>query len=108
MAGITRRLRTEEQRVRQAEVRKAVREARRPDRDGIACLLLWQISGIQDKSAGKREMLGKVRDQIVDGLEVQGLTPGPASASTLRYAGHDSAFRNYTVTYPSTIPFLNE
>ncbi len=36
-------------------------------------MLLWQMmSGIQTRSAGKREMLDKLRYQIVDGLEVQG------------------------------------
>ncbi|MDP3527517.1 MAG: hypothetical protein Q8S27_23320 [Hoeflea sp.] len=73
MARKTRKQRTEEQRVRQAELRKAARIARRPDRDDIARMLLWQmISGIQAKSTGKREMLDKLRNRIVDGLTTQG------------------------------------
>ncbi|WP_412051096.1 hypothetical protein ACK6D9_06720 [Hoeflea sp. Naph1] len=69
MARKTQRQRSEEQRVRQAEIRKAARNARRPDRDDIARKLLWQmISGIQKKSADKRDMLDKLRNQIVDGL----------------------------------------
>ena len=73
MARKTRKQRTEEQRVRQAELRKAARKARRPDRDDIARLLLWQmISGIQARSTGQREMLDKLRNKIIDGLEAQG------------------------------------
>lgn len=73
MARKSSRQRSEEQRVRQLELRKAAREARRPSRDDIARMLLWQmISGIQKKSSGKRDMLDKLRDQIVDGLESQG------------------------------------
>jgi len=73
MARKTQRQRSEEQRVRQAEIRKAALKARRPDRDDIARILLWQmISSIQKKSADKRDMLDKLRNQIVDGLESQG------------------------------------
>jgi len=73
MARKTQKQRTEEQRVRQAELRNSARKARRPDRDDIARLLLWQmISGIQARSAGKREMLDQLRNKIVDGLEAQG------------------------------------
>jgi len=72
----TRKQRTEEQRVRQSEVRKAAVKARRPDRDDIARILLWQmISGIQKKTANThdmRDMLDKLRNQIVGGLEDQG------------------------------------
>ncbi len=73
MVRKTRKQRTEEQRVRQSGLRKAAQKARRPDRDDIGRMLLWQtISGIQKKSAGKRDMLDKLRNQIVDGLEAQG------------------------------------
>jgi hypothetical protein len=68
--------RAEEQRVRQSGVRKAARQARRPNRDDVARMLLWQmITAIQKKSSDKRamrDMLDKLRDQIVGGLEVQG------------------------------------
>jgi hypothetical protein len=76
MARKPKKQRTEEQRVRQAEVRKAARKARRPDRDDIARMLLWQmILSIQTRSADKvamRDMLDELRNQIVDGLESQG------------------------------------
>lgn len=76
MASKPKKQRAEEQRVRQSGVRKAARKARRPDRDDIARMLLWQmITAIQKKSSDKRamrDMLDKLRDQIVGGLEVQG------------------------------------
>lgn len=76
MARKTKKQRTEEQRVRQAEFRKAARKARRPDRDDIARMLLWlMISGIQARRTGNREMLDELRNKIVDGLETQGFDP---------------------------------
>lgn len=73
MARKSLKQRTEEQRARQAQVRLAARELRRPDRDDIARMLLWQmISGIEKRSSDKRDMLDKLRNQIVDGLETQG------------------------------------
>lgn len=76
MARKPKKQRAEEQRVRQSGVRKAARKARRPNRDDVARMLLWQmITAIQKKSSDKRamqDMLDKLRDQIVDGLEVQG------------------------------------
>ena len=76
MAIKSKKQRAEEQRVRQSGVRKAARQARRPNRDDVARMLLWQmITAIQKKSSDKRamrDMLDKLRDQIVGGLEVQG------------------------------------
>lgn len=77
MARQTREERNEQQRVRQLSVRKTAKELKRPDRDDIARMLLWQmITGIQKNKktdeAGKREMLDKLLNSIVDGLESQG------------------------------------
>lgn len=76
MARKPKKQRTEEQRVRQSGVRRAAQKARRPDRDDIARMLLWQmISGIHKRStdkSGMRDMLDRLRNQIVDGLEAQG------------------------------------
>lgn len=77
MAKQTIEERNEQQRLRQLLVRKATKELKKPDRDDIARMLLWQmITGIQKNSkkdkAGKREMLDKLLKRTVDGLERQG------------------------------------
>lgn len=77
MTRQTREERNERQRLRQLLVRKNASKLKKPSRDDIARMLLWQmITGIQrngdtDK-AGKREMLDKLLNSIVDGLEHQG------------------------------------
>ncbi|EDQ34887.2 hypothetical protein HPDFL43_01780 [Hoeflea phototrophica DFL-43] len=102
--------RTEEQRIRQAELRSAAKKARRPDRDDIARMLLWQmISSVQKKSADKRdsrEMLDKLRNQIVDGLEAQGFDVRESEdvfeGLTKRYANGIFPFRRKLHLKPGT------
>ena len=77
MANQTREERIERQRLRQLSVRKTAKEQKKPSRDDIARMLLWQmITGIQKNKetdkAGKREMLDKMLKRTVNGLESQG------------------------------------
>jgi len=63
----------EVQRVRQKRVRDQARERRRPSRDDLARVLLWQMVKAAEKSnLGHRKALDGLRDKIVDGLELQG------------------------------------
>ncbi|MCV9963212.1 hypothetical protein OIU34_14985 [Pararhizobium sp. BT-229] len=65
--------RTAEQQVRQQRVRDKARAARRPSRDDIARMFLWQVisDAIKDGEAG-RLLIKKMADKIVGGLEHQG------------------------------------
>lgn len=63
----------EAQRVRQKRVRDQARERRRPSRDDLARVLLWQmIMAAQKSNIGQRKALDGLRDKIIDGLELQG------------------------------------
>jgi hypothetical protein len=102
MAKQTREERNEQQRVRQLSVRKTAKEQKKPSRDDIARMLLWQmITGIQKNKetdkAGKREMLDKLLKRTVNGLESQGFD-GQQSVETFealvdKYAKGGSPFR---------------
>lgn len=62
-----------EQRARQQRVRDAARNRRRPSRDDLARMLLWKmIMSAGKHHLGQREALDRLRDEIVDGLELQG------------------------------------
>ena len=102
MAKMTREERNEQQRVRQLSVRKTAKEQKKPSRDDIARMLLWQmITGIQKNKetdkAGKREMLDKLLKRTVNGLESQGFN-GQQSVDAFealvdKYAKGGSPFR---------------
>lgn len=65
--------RAAEQKLRQKETRDTARDKRRPSRDDIARLLLWQmITGVSENRSDRREVLDRLRNEIVDGLEKQG------------------------------------
>lgn len=73
MARKPKKQRNAEQVVRQKRVRAAARAKRRPSRDDIARMFLWQmIVGVQGKRPDARAVLDKMCDEIVDGLEQQG------------------------------------
>lgn len=73
MAKKSKRAIAEAQRVRQRRVRDQARERRRPSRDDLARVLLWQMIMSADKyHLGRRESLDRLRDKIIDGLELQG------------------------------------
>ncbi|MGJ8572371.1 MAG: hypothetical protein ACSHXI_16910 [Hoeflea sp.] len=62
-----------EQRARQQRVRDEARDRRRPSRDDLARMLLWKmIMSTEKHKLGRREALDRLRDEIVDGLELQG------------------------------------
>lgn len=63
----------EAQRARQQRVRDQARERRRPSRDDLARVLLWQmIKAAERSNLGQRKALDGLRDKIIDGLELQG------------------------------------
>lgn len=62
-----------EQRARQQRVRDEARDRRRPSRDDLARMLLWRmIMSTHKHHLGRREALNRLRDEIVDSLELQG------------------------------------
>jgi len=62
-----------EQRARQQRVRDEARNRRRPSRDDLARMLLWKmIMSTEKHKLGRREALDRLRDEIVDGLDLQG------------------------------------
>lgn len=75
MARKTKKQRLEEQRVRQAAVRKEARQRRRPDRDDLARLLLWlairdaHAEAAKQRSQRPHDLLCGI---LVDGLKTQG------------------------------------
>lgn len=73
MAKKSKQATVEAQRVRQQRVRDQAHERRRPSRDDLARVLLWQMIMSADKyHLGRREGLDRLRDKIIDGLELQG------------------------------------
>lgn len=75
MAKKTIKERTEKQRLRQSHVRKAAKELRRPSRDDLARVLLWQmINGLQQskKVTNLQLELDNLCNMIVSGLVKQG------------------------------------
>jgi hypothetical protein len=76
MARMPPKQRAAEQKVRQKKTRDNSREKLRPSRDDIARLLLWQmITGVNANRPDRREVLDRLRNEIVDGLEGQGFNP---------------------------------
>lgn len=72
MSRKSRKQRNVEQQVRQQRVRDEARENRRPSRDDIARMLLWQtIHGVQSRRRDARAVLDRLRDEVVEGLERQ-------------------------------------
>ncbi|WP_290775708.1 hypothetical protein [Hoeflea sp.] len=62
-----------EQRARQQRVRDEARDRCRPSRDDLARMLLWKmIMSTEKHPRGRREALDRLRDEIVDGLDIQG------------------------------------
>lgn len=73
MARKSRKLRNAEQAERQQKVRDEAKELRRPSRDDIARMLLWQmIMSADNHKLGRRVALDRLRDSVVGGLERQG------------------------------------
>ena len=67
--------RNEEQRVRQQNIRQCAKELRRPSRDDLARVLLWQmINGLQQnrKITNRQQELDNLCNMIVSGLVKQG------------------------------------
>lgn len=67
--------RNEKQRLRQSLMRKTAKELRRPSRDDLARMLLWQmINGLQQnkKTTNRQQELDNLCNLIVSGLVKQG------------------------------------
>ena len=64
--------RNAEQLIRQQRVREQTKARRRPTRDDLARVLLWQMITAAQAQKDPDRALGKVRDSIVDDLERQG------------------------------------
>lgn len=74
MARKPKRQRNVEQVIRQQRVREEARTRRRPTRDDLARILLWQMITVAQAHKDPDRALGKVRDSIVDDLERQGFS----------------------------------
>lgn len=75
MAKKTIKERNEEQRLRQQNIRQCAKELRRPGRDDLARMLLWQmINGLQQnkKVTNQQQELDNLCNMIVGGLVRQG------------------------------------
>lgn len=73
MPGKSKKQRSAEQRVRQQDVRDGAKEKRRPSRDDIARMFLWQTIADAHKAGGEgKALIGKMADRIIKGLERQG------------------------------------
>jgi len=73
MARKPKKQRNAEQRERQKRVRQKGRTKRRPTRDDIARMLLWQmIVGVLNTRDDAKAVLDKLGNEIADGLEGQG------------------------------------
>lgn len=66
------RQRNAEQMIRQKRVREQSKARRRPNRDDLARVLLWQMITAAQAQNNPNRSLGKVRDSIIDDLERQG------------------------------------
>ncbi|MCM2477769.1 hypothetical protein HGO38_30445 [Rhizobium sp. CG5] len=64
--------RNAEQVIRQQRVRKEMKKRRRPSRDDLARVLLWQIITAAQAHKDPDRALGKVRDSLTNDLERQG------------------------------------
>lgn len=64
--------RNAEQLIRQQRVREQTKARRRPTRDDLARVLLWQMITAAQAQQYPYRAVGKVRDSIVDDLERQG------------------------------------
>ena len=72
MSRKSKKQRNAEQAARQQNVRDEAKVRRRPSRDDLARVLLWQMITAAQGHKEPYLALGKVRDSIVDDLERQG------------------------------------
>lgn len=99
MARKTTKERNEDQRLRELKARKVANELRKPSRDDLARMLLWQmITGIQkNQNAAKRPMLDELCNKVVSGLIEQGFderqSEGVFDALVIKYAKGLNPFR---------------
>ncbi|MBO6920475.1 MAG: hypothetical protein JJ858_18770 [Rhizobiaceae bacterium] len=92
--------RNEEQRLRQSQMRRTAKELRRPSRDDLARMLLWQmINGLQQnkKTTNRQLELDNLCNMIVSGLVKQGFDEGQCEdvfdAIARKYASSQPPFR---------------
>ena len=92
--------RNEEQRLRQSQMRRTAKVLRRPSRDDLARMLLWQmINGLQQKkkTTNRQLELDNLCNMIVSGLVKQGFDEGQCEdvfdAIARKYASSLPPFR---------------
>ncbi|MFP5077416.1 hypothetical protein ACLE20_08905 [Rhizobium sp. YIM 134829] len=98
MARKPKKQRNAEQVVRQQRVRDQARARRRPTRDDLARVLLWQMINAALEQKDPHRALGKVRDSIVEDLERQGFDVRESEEFF-----HQLADRYHTSGYPFRI-----
>lgn len=89
--------RNEEQRLRQSQMRKVAKKLRRPCRDDLARMLLWQmINGLQQskKATNRQQELDNLCNMIVGGLVRQGFDEGQC----------EDVFDDLAKKYASSLP----
>ena len=89
--------RNEEQRLRQSQMRRTAKELRRPSRDDLARMLLWQmINGLQQskKATNRQQELDNLCNMIVGGLVRQGFDEGQC----------EDVFDDLAKKYASSLP----
>lgn len=69
MTKKSKKQRNAEQAVRQQKVRDEAKARKRPSRDDLARILLWQMISAALEHKEPHRALGKVRDSLVDDLE---------------------------------------
>jgi hypothetical protein len=74
MRGKSKKQRNAEQAVRQQRVREQAKARRRPTRDDLARVLLWQMIRATQARKDPSQALGKLRDSLVNDLERQGFS----------------------------------
>ena len=72
MRRMSKKQRNAEQAERQQKVRDEAKMRRRPSRDDLARVLLWQMITAAQSQKDPHRALGKVRDALVEELERQG------------------------------------
>lgn len=91
----SKRQRAIEQRSRQQKAREKARADRRPSRDDIARMFFWQtISQAQQSGEAGRNLIRKMADLIVSGLEDQGFDDQES------YEVFDELVRRYHRIFP--------
>lgn len=88
--------RNEEQRLRQQNIRQCAKDLKRPNRDDLARMLLWQMITLAQKADGtnKQQALDGLCNKIVSGLVKQGFNERQS----------EDVFNDLAKKYASSLP----